>query len=90
MEKTNPAGSLAITGEEDKEINSQYKKNLTWRDSSRKDLIYWKNILKNNGFPLPPVSGEIPEEGRRGTTGGGDGGKASPTQFAFTQQDCTM
>jgi hypothetical protein len=40
MEKTNPAGSLAITGEEDKEINSQYKKNLTWRDSSRKDLIY--------------------------------------------------
>jgi hypothetical protein len=26
MEKTNPACSLAITGEEDKEINSQYRK----------------------------------------------------------------
>jgi len=61
MEKTIPSCPLAVAGEE--EINPQNQK--TWHGETITLMTQSteKNLLKNDGFPLPLASGETPEGG---------------------------
>ena len=45
-------------GEGDK---TQIPRNLAWRDTNPNDSIYQRKLIKNNGSPLPPAFGEMPE-----------------------------
>ena len=66
MEKTVPPYPLAVAGKEEEEINLPnqeiwHGEALTLKTRSTEKLI------KNDGYPLPPASDNIPEVGGRGT-----------------------
>jgi hypothetical protein len=68
MEKTLPPCSLAVAGEEEEEINPQNQK--TWHGETlilRTDLL--RKLIRNDGSPLPPASGDMSDGEGRGTSG---------------------
>ena len=71
MEKTIPPCPLAVAGEVEEEINPQNQETWHGETLTLKTRSTGK-LIKNDGSPLPPASGDIPAVGGRGTSGGGD------------------